>query len=71
MSQIVNAKLGSADVIARCIERALDRFYPTSLVHLVRLSSLLVDWVAAHTIATVDAEGQMQAPSADRPQNIA
>ena len=38
----MNAKLGSADVIARRIERALNRFYPTSLVQLVRLPGLLV-----------------------------
>ncbi len=41
----MNAKLGPADLFARRIERALDRFYPTSLVQLVRLPCLLIYWI--------------------------
>ena len=41
----MDTKLGTAAVIARRIERALDRFYPTSLVQLVRLSGLLIYWI--------------------------
>ena len=57
----MNAKLGTADEIARRIERALDRFYPTSLVQLVRLSGLLVYRATVEAVAPVNPEYKYRA----------
>ena len=69
----MDTKLGSADVIARRIERALDRFYPTGLVQLVRLSGLLVYRASVEEVALVNPEYKYRAAgpfAADLPRQV-
>lgn len=62
MTQIMEAEIRPANSFTRRIERSPDRTDASLPERLVRFASLLVDWVAAHAIATVDAEDKYRPP---------